>query len=165
LWQILPFELCRVASTSIPKWAAGRSRLCRRTISSRARNQTTAICELVASDHAGRAATVQVTRRVPRGKLPDIRAARSGLSRSVTKPTLMGSRRSTGRHPVDARVFLLLSGFPTAGYMFGELIRALSDFLRVMAPDLPRLINRIAALTASLIALFAPWQVMSVDGG
>jgi hypothetical protein len=31
---------------------------------------------------------------------------------------------------VDARVLLLLSAFPTAGYMFGELIRALSDFLR-----------------------------------
>jgi pimeloyl-ACP methyl ester carboxylesterase len=63
--------------------------------------------------------------------------------------------RETG--PVDARVLLLLSGFPTAGHMFGQLIRALSDFPRVMPPDLPRLINRIAALTASLIALFAPW--------
>lgn len=39
--------------------------------------------------------------------------------------------------PVDAKALLLLHGFPTAGHMFRELIPALSDRFRVLAPDLP----------------------------
>jgi pimeloyl-ACP methyl ester carboxylesterase len=37
----------------------------------------------------------------------------------------------------DAPALLLLHGFPTAGYMFRNLIPALSDRYRVVAPDLP----------------------------
>jgi len=37
----------------------------------------------------------------------------------------------------DAPALLLLHGFPSAGHMFRELIPALSDRLRVVAPDLP----------------------------
>ena len=43
--------------------------------------------------------------------------------------------REAGR--VDAPTLLLLHGFPTAGHMFRELIPALSDRFRVVAPDLP----------------------------
>lgn len=39
--------------------------------------------------------------------------------------------------PVDAPALLLLHGFPSAGHMFRELIPALSDRFRVVAPDLP----------------------------
>jgi pimeloyl-ACP methyl ester carboxylesterase len=39
--------------------------------------------------------------------------------------------------PVDAPTLLLLHGFPTAGHMFRELIPALSDRFRLVAPDLP----------------------------
>src|SRR5882757_4690638 len=39
--------------------------------------------------------------------------------------------------PVDAPTLLLLHGFPTAGHMFRELIAALSDRFRLVAPDLP----------------------------
>jgi pimeloyl-ACP methyl ester carboxylesterase len=39
--------------------------------------------------------------------------------------------------PVDATALLLLHGFPSAGHMFRELIPALSDRFRVVAPDLP----------------------------
>jgi pimeloyl-ACP methyl ester carboxylesterase len=39
--------------------------------------------------------------------------------------------------PADATVLLLLHGFPSAGHMFRELIPALSDRFRVIAPDLP----------------------------
>ena len=39
--------------------------------------------------------------------------------------------------PMDAPVVLLLHGFPTSGHMFRELIPALSDRYRVIAPDLP----------------------------
>jgi pimeloyl-ACP methyl ester carboxylesterase len=38
---------------------------------------------------------------------------------------------------VEAPVLLLLHGFPTAGHMFRNLIPALSDRFRVIAPDLP----------------------------
>jgi len=38
---------------------------------------------------------------------------------------------------VDAPALLLLHGFPTAGHMFRELIPALSDRFRIVAPDLP----------------------------
>src|SRR5258705_9803637 len=38
---------------------------------------------------------------------------------------------------VDATALLLLHGFPSAGHMFRELIPALSDRFRVVAPDLP----------------------------
>jgi pimeloyl-ACP methyl ester carboxylesterase len=39
--------------------------------------------------------------------------------------------------PADAPVLLLLHGFPTAGHMFRDLIPALSDRFRLIAPDLP----------------------------
>ena len=39
--------------------------------------------------------------------------------------------------PKDARVLLLLHGFPSAGHMFRDLIPRLSDIYRVVAPDLP----------------------------
>src|SRR5262245_15629205 len=39
--------------------------------------------------------------------------------------------------PADAPALLLLHGFPTAGHMFRELIPALSDRFRLVAPDLP----------------------------
>ncbi len=39
--------------------------------------------------------------------------------------------------PVDAPVLLLLHGFPTASHMFRNLIPALSDRFRLIAPDLP----------------------------
>jgi pimeloyl-ACP methyl ester carboxylesterase len=43
--------------------------------------------------------------------------------------------REAGR--ADAPALLLLHGFPTAGHMFRRLIPALSDRMRVLAPDLP----------------------------
>jgi pimeloyl-ACP methyl ester carboxylesterase len=43
--------------------------------------------------------------------------------------------REAGR--TDAPALLLLHGFPTAGHMFRELIPALSDRFRIVAPDLP----------------------------
>jgi pimeloyl-ACP methyl ester carboxylesterase len=43
--------------------------------------------------------------------------------------------REAGR--VGAPTLLLLHGFPTAGHMFRELIPALSDRFRIVAPDLP----------------------------
>ncbi|SDS53539.1 alpha/beta fold hydrolase [Bradyrhizobium canariense] len=43
--------------------------------------------------------------------------------------------RQAGR--ADAPALLLLHGFPSAGHMFRELIPALSDRFRVVAPDLP----------------------------
>ena len=39
--------------------------------------------------------------------------------------------------PVDATALLLLHGFPSAGHMFRDLIPALSDRFRLIAPDLP----------------------------
>lgn len=39
--------------------------------------------------------------------------------------------------PADAPVILLLHGFPTASHMFRDLIPALADRYRVIAPDLP----------------------------
>jgi pimeloyl-ACP methyl ester carboxylesterase len=39
--------------------------------------------------------------------------------------------------PIDATALLLLHGFPSAGHMFRDLIQALSDRFRVVAPDLP----------------------------
>lgn len=39
--------------------------------------------------------------------------------------------------PADAPVLLLLHGFPTSSHMFRDLIPALSDRYRVIAPDLP----------------------------
>ncbi|WP_028161609.1 alpha/beta fold hydrolase [Bradyrhizobium elkanii] len=39
--------------------------------------------------------------------------------------------------PADATALLLLHGFPSSGHMFRELIPALSDRFRVIAPDLP----------------------------
>ena len=39
--------------------------------------------------------------------------------------------------PADAPVILLLHGFPTSSHMFRELIPALADRFRVIAPDLP----------------------------
>jgi len=43
--------------------------------------------------------------------------------------------RQAGR--ADAPALLLLHGFPTAGHMFRELIPALADRFRLVAPDLP----------------------------
>src|ERR1700747_3518082 len=37
----------------------------------------------------------------------------------------------------DAPALLLLHGFPSAGHMFRELIPALADRFRLVAPDLP----------------------------
>ena len=45
------------------------------------------------------------------------------------------SYREAGRS--DAPALLLLHGFPSAGHMFRELIPALSDRFRIIAPDLP----------------------------
>src|SRR5215475_2183604 len=39
--------------------------------------------------------------------------------------------------PADAPALLLLHGFPSAGHMFRNLIPALADRYRVVAPDLP----------------------------
>lgn len=39
--------------------------------------------------------------------------------------------------PADAPVILLLHGFPTSSHMFRDLIPALADRYRVIAPDLP----------------------------
>jgi pimeloyl-ACP methyl ester carboxylesterase len=39
--------------------------------------------------------------------------------------------------PKDAPTILLLHGFPTAGHMFRDLIPQLSDWFRLVAPDLP----------------------------
>jgi pimeloyl-ACP methyl ester carboxylesterase len=39
--------------------------------------------------------------------------------------------------PRDAPALLLLHGFPTSGHMFRDLIPALSDRFRLVAPDLP----------------------------
>jgi pimeloyl-ACP methyl ester carboxylesterase len=50
----------------------------------------------------------------------------------------------------DAPVILLLHGFPTSGHMFRDLILALADGYRVIAPDLPGFGNTKAALRASL---------------
>jgi pimeloyl-ACP methyl ester carboxylesterase len=43
--------------------------------------------------------------------------------------------REAGR--LDAPALLLLHGFPSAGHIFRELIPALSDRFRIVAPDLP----------------------------
>lgn len=50
--------------------------------------------------------------------------------------------REAGRP--DAAVILLLHGFPTAGHMFRNLIPALADRYRVLAPDLPGFGNTVA---------------------
>jgi pimeloyl-ACP methyl ester carboxylesterase len=50
--------------------------------------------------------------------------------------------REAGRP--DAPVILLLHGFPTAGHMFRNLIPALADRYRVIAPDLPGFGNTVA---------------------
>lgn len=46
--------------------------------------------------------------------------------------------------PKDAPVILLLHGFPTAGHMFRDLMPALSDRYRVIAPDLPGFGNTVS---------------------
>ncbi|UDL93679.1 alpha/beta hydrolase [Lichenihabitans sp. PAMC28606] len=43
--------------------------------------------------------------------------------------------RETG--PIDAPVILLLHGFPTSSHMFRDLMPALADRYRLIAPDLP----------------------------
>jgi pimeloyl-ACP methyl ester carboxylesterase len=55
--------------------------------------------------------------------------------------------REAGRP--DAPVILLLHGFPTAGHMFRDLIPALADRYRVIAPDLPGFGNTVAPSRAS----------------
>lgn len=47
--------------------------------------------------------------------------------------------------PADAPVILLLHGFPTSGHMFRDLMPALSDRYRVIAPDLPGFGNTVAS--------------------
>jgi pimeloyl-ACP methyl ester carboxylesterase len=51
--------------------------------------------------------------------------------------------------PPGAPVILLLHGFPTAGHMFRDLIPALADRYRVIAPDLPGFGNTVAPSRAS----------------
>jgi pimeloyl-ACP methyl ester carboxylesterase len=46
--------------------------------------------------------------------------------------------------PPDAPVILLLHGFPTSSHMFRNLIPALADRYRVIAPDLPGFGNTVA---------------------
>ncbi len=46
--------------------------------------------------------------------------------------------------PADAPVILLLHGFPSAGHMFRELMPALADRYRLIAPDLPGFGNSVA---------------------
>jgi pimeloyl-ACP methyl ester carboxylesterase len=46
--------------------------------------------------------------------------------------------------PDDAAVILLLHGFPTSSHMFRNLIPALADRYRVIAPDLPGFGNTVA---------------------
>jgi pimeloyl-ACP methyl ester carboxylesterase len=50
--------------------------------------------------------------------------------------------REAGRP--DASVILLLHGFPTAGHLFRNLIPALADRYRLIAPDLPGFGNTVA---------------------
>ena len=56
--------------------------------------------------------------------------------------------------PADAPVILLLHGFPTAGHMFRDLIPALADRYRVIAPDLPGFGNTVAPSRASFAYSF-----------
>jgi pimeloyl-ACP methyl ester carboxylesterase len=55
--------------------------------------------------------------------------------RTVDVDGLRVSYREAG--PSDAPALLLLHGFPTSGHMFRDLIPALSDRFRLIAPDLP----------------------------
>jgi pimeloyl-ACP methyl ester carboxylesterase len=55
--------------------------------------------------------------------------------------------RESGRP--GAAVILLLHGFPTAGHMFRNLIPALADRYRVIAPDLPGFGNTVAPSRAT----------------
>ena len=50
--------------------------------------------------------------------------------------------------PAGAPVILLLHGFPTSGHMFRDLIPALADSYRVIAPDLPGFGNTVAPTRA-----------------
>jgi pimeloyl-ACP methyl ester carboxylesterase len=56
--------------------------------------------------------------------------------------------------PANAPVILLLHGFPTAGHMFRDLIPALADRHRVIAPDLPGFGNTVAPSRASFAYSF-----------
>lgn len=69
-----------------------------------------------------------------------------------TFPTISFGKKQVGDVSVfyreagasDAPVVLLLHGFPTSGHMFRELIPALADNYRVIAPDLPGFGNTVA---------------------
>ncbi len=67
----------------------------------------------------------------PRGKVNDM-SVRFG-TQQVGDVTVF--YREAG--PADAPVLLLLHGFPTSGHMFRDLMPALADRYRVIAPDLP----------------------------
>src|SRR5687768_4188372 len=56
--------------------------------------------------------------------------------------------------PPGAPVILLLHGFPTAGHMFRDLIPALADRYRVIAPDLPGFGNTVAPSRTSFAYSF-----------
>ena len=56
--------------------------------------------------------------------------------------------------PKDGPVLLLLHGFPTAGHMFRDLIPALAERYRVIAPDLPGFGNTIAPPRAAFAYTF-----------
>ncbi len=57
--------------------------------------------------------------------------------------------------PKTAPTILLLHGFPTSSHMFRNLIPALADRYRVIAPDLPGLVSNALRFTSSITAL--PW--------
>ncbi len=56
--------------------------------------------------------------------------------------------------PADAPVVLLLHGFPTSGHMFRDLIPALADRYRVIAPDLPGFGNTVSPPRAAFTYSF-----------
>jgi hypothetical protein len=67
-----------------------------------------------------------------------------GGERSITMQVTCGTKRVGDVEvfyrqagPSDAPVVLLLHGFPTSSHMFRDLIPALADRYRVIAPDLP----------------------------
>ena len=79
------------------------------------------------------------------GALPSDSNAQSGAGRaSARPPTLHKTVQIDGLDifyreagPKDAPTILLLHGFPTSSHMFRNLIPALSDRYRLVAPDYP----------------------------
>jgi pimeloyl-ACP methyl ester carboxylesterase len=66
---------------------------------------------------------------------PAVAAPSVTLHRAVTVDGVRVFYREAG--PPDAPVVLLLHGFPSSSHMYRDLIPALSDRYRVIAPDLP----------------------------